>query len=302
MGKASSAKKIERVQRAGTTKTAGQRRNIGFPLAVTAVIMVGVVLVALARDAQKTTALEAPTSNDYWHSAFGAYECDEYLPTLPDSELNPNGIRTRGDGLIHINPFGPAASGHNAVFGLFAEATLITLEDDKVIMPPEMGGQVLEDGTCEITNDDGETEEVDAELALFVWPPQATENVEPQRFTEGFADLRFTKDKETWVLAMVPEGTEKIPLPPTVELLDDVSADDSADESDEGGSEETPAEDAPAEGDVDDAPAEGDGDDAPAEGDGSDAPTEGDGEEAPADDAPADDGATEEPAPAEGDG
>jgi hypothetical protein len=228
MGKASSAKKIERVQRAGTTKAPGQRRNLGFPIAVVAIIIAGIVLVLLARDAKSETAAEAPSSvtGDHWHDAFGVYECDQYLPNIPDSGNDPNGIHTHGDGLMHIHPFGKAASGKNAVFGEFADATGIQLEDGKATLPVAMGGQVFEDGaTCTITDEDGETTEVEAEVVMFVWPPQATENVEPEVFTGDFVDLRFSKDGEVWVLALVPKDTTTIPLPPTATQIPGATSD-----------------------------------------------------------------------------
>jgi hypothetical protein len=42
MGKASSAKKIKRVQQAGVSRAPGQRRNMAYPALILAILVVGV--------------------------------------------------------------------------------------------------------------------------------------------------------------------------------------------------------------------------------------------------------------------
>ena len=220
MGKASSAKKIQRVQRAGVSKTPGQRRALGFPAAVIGILLAGSVLVFFARDARSTAASTAPEANkDHWHVAFGVYDCGEYLPNVPDSGNDPNGIHTHSDGLIHVHPFGAAAAGNQARFSVFADAVGITIDGETVTMPAAMGGQELKNGAeCEV---DGE--KVPAELKMLVWPPQATDEVDPEVVDGDFGDMRFTEDGAIWVLALIPEGTDvnDIPLPPSVEALQD---------------------------------------------------------------------------------
>ena len=220
MGKASSAKKIQRVQRAGVSKTPGQRRALGFPAAIIGILIVGSVLVFVARDARSSAAATAPEANkDHWHTAFGVYDCGEYLPPVPDSGNDPNGIHTHSDGLIHVHPFGAAASGNQAKFSVFADAVGIVIDDDTVTMPAAMGGQELKNGAdCEV---DGE--KVPGELKMLIWPPQATDEVEPEVVDGDFGNVRFTEDGQIMVLALIPEGTdvEDIPLPSSIEALKD---------------------------------------------------------------------------------
>jgi hypothetical protein len=74
MGKASSAKKVARAARAGGTRRSGQRRPLGFPLAIGAVILVGLVLVLFARDRRNANAF--PRANqDHVHAAYDTYVC-----------------------------------------------------------------------------------------------------------------------------------------------------------------------------------------------------------------------------------
>jgi hypothetical protein len=221
MGKASSAKKIQRVQRAGVSRSPGQRRALGFPALIIGILIVGTVLVAFARDNKANTEAEAPAANvDHWHTAFGVYDCDHYLPNLKDPQNDPTGIHTHGDGLIHIHPFVAAAAGKNAVFGVFADTVGMTIEGDKVTLPIQDGGQELATGaTCK--GEDGKEQK--ATLQMLVWPPQATDDTDPKVVKGDFADIRFTEDGEIFALALLPEGTSPndVPLPPSVEQLKD---------------------------------------------------------------------------------
>jgi hypothetical protein len=78
MGKASSSKKVARAARAGGSRRPGQRRHIGFPLTIAAVIILGLILIVATR--QDRIANAAPRVNsDHWHVPFDVYTC------VPDS-------------------------------------------------------------------------------------------------------------------------------------------------------------------------------------------------------------------------
>lgn len=225
MGKASSNKKIQRVQRAGTTKVAGQRRPLGFPLLLLAIFVVGGVLIYFAREARvEASAIKPEVNRDHWHVAFGVYKCDEYpgdAQALNDVKPDVLGIHSHGDGLIHIHPFSSGVSGKRATFGAFADQVGIELADGKVTVPTVGGDDlVLKDGdTCEITGDDGKKTKEPAELKMFLWPPQANEKIEPKVVSADFGNIRFVEDQAIMALALVPKGTTKIPLPPSVSQL-----------------------------------------------------------------------------------
>lgn len=225
MGKASSNKKIQRVQRAGTTKVAGQRRPLGFPLLLAAIVIVGSVLIYFARDARVASAAIKPEVNrDHWHVAFGVYKCDEYpgdAQSLNDAKPDVLGIHSHGDGLIHIHPFSSGVAGKRATFGAFADQVGIELSDGSATVPTAGGDDLtLTTGdTCEITGDGGEKTKEKAELKMFVWPPQANDKIKPKIYTENLGDIRFVEDQGIMALALVPKGTTNIPLPPSISQL-----------------------------------------------------------------------------------
>lgn len=204
MGKASSSKKIRRVQQAGVTRAPGQRRNLAYPALIIAIIVVGTVLVVLARDSRQATASDAPTTRDHWHEAFGINICGEFLGNQTDDGPDRLGIHTHADGLIHIHPFGAGGSGENATMGAFLDQLGIGVSD---------GTLTLNDGTAKGPDDECDGEE--AEVALFVWPPQASDKTEPEKLTGSeITEARFTEDGGEYVLSFNPKDFTP-PLPPS---------------------------------------------------------------------------------------
>jgi len=122
MGKASSSKKVTRVARTGggRTSTRRNRGSWGFPLAMGVVVVLGVLMVWLSRDAaHHTAAADQPTVNDHWHAAYGFDVCGTFLPDLPQPP-NLIGLHTHGDGVIHIEPQDPINdTGKHATLGRF---------------------------------------------------------------------------------------------------------------------------------------------------------------------------------------
>ena len=213
MGKASSAKKIKRVQQAGVSRAPGQRRNLGYPALIIGIIIVGSVLVFFARGEKSASADEAPVANqDHWHAAFAIDICGELQENPGDDGPDTKGIHTHQDGLIHIHPFVGAAAGENATFQVFADQTGIEVSDDSITLPD---GTTYTNGD-DCTDEDGKKQE--GRVAMYVWPPQATDATDPEIITKDIAGVRFTEDGQTFVLAFVPKGAD-VPLPPSVEAL-----------------------------------------------------------------------------------
>jgi hypothetical protein len=73
MGKASSAKKVARAARAGGSRRAGQRRPLGFPLALATVVILGTALVVFARTSRNANA--EPKVGQHFHAAYSIYTC-----------------------------------------------------------------------------------------------------------------------------------------------------------------------------------------------------------------------------------
>ena len=210
MGKASSAKKIARAERAGATSGPSERRALGFPSAVALVIILGLFLVIFARatrDAEVTLTLQ-----DHWHAAYGVYDCvsDSFLPVF-QSEYDPEGIHSHQDGIIHIHPFTSSVTGKQARLSVFLNAMGAEVTEKAIVLP---GDQSLEAGV-----DCGGEEAV---IQVVRWA-NAFEGGEPEEiYTEDLGDVRFLADIEAFTIARAPLGFN-IPMPDRIETLEGVT-------------------------------------------------------------------------------
>lgn len=174
-------------------------------MALAGIMIAGTALVAFAWNARDAEAF-SPSFSDHWHLPFGIYDCttDEFLPDLADPGLDPVGIHTHGDGVIHLHPFSSAATGNNAQLEVFLEATRTDIVDDERMTFRDF--PAMEEGVqC-----DGQ----DAILQVARFAPGETTPSEV--ITEDLNSFRFREDQEGVVIALAPEGAEIPPPPQTV--------------------------------------------------------------------------------------
>lgn len=214
MGKASASKKIKRVQAAGVSRSPGQRRNMGFPVLVVAILLVGSVMTFFARDYRKGERADAPVVNNaqaQFFEAWGVNLCGAFEENKPTPD-NADGFHIHSDLLIHIHPYVKSVSGKNATFGVFARNNGIKLGDGEFALPD---GRTFKNGEpCK----DESGKETKGRVALYVWPPQATDKTKPEVFTRDLDKVRFSEKGMAFVLSFNPEkATPK--LPPTLENL-----------------------------------------------------------------------------------
>jgi hypothetical protein len=210
-----SSKKVASAARAGQGSAASvgkEKRDLGFPLALAAVIILGVALVVFARSNRDTSSL-SPTFGDHWHSAYGIYDCtvDGFQPHLDDPQTANSGIHTHGDGVMHIHPRGSDATGSNAQLIRFLEATRTEINDDMEMTFPDRPTLTEEGVTC-----DGQ----DVVLQIVRFSPDS--DIAAEIVTEDLNDFRLREDGERIVIALAPLGAD-IPLPPQ-EALDTAAA------------------------------------------------------------------------------
>ena len=219
MAKASSSKKVQRAARAAAApKGARERRELGFPLILAAVVVLGVALVVFARSSRPPA--EAPrVGHDHWHSAYAIYDCDRFLPAFT-SAADPDGIHSHQDGVIHIHPWNSSASGDEAQLDVFFESMGARITDDEISGP---GIGVLEAGSdcngeptviraVRFTRIDPETSGADEPATGLADIYEAAEE-----FTDDFSDIRLLGDLEAFTFARVPVGAE-VPPPPEPRL------------------------------------------------------------------------------------
>jgi hypothetical protein len=219
MGKASSAKKVARVARSGGSRTKGQRRNLGFPITIGAIVVLGLLLVGFARNNQQAEAhpqIYTGSTGDHWHAAYGIYLCDHFASPLNDGPAGDQlGIHTHGDGVIHIHPFVSSSAGTNAQLGVFLEDTDTTVSNTKISLPD---GTVMEEGKDKC---DGKSAIV--QVAYWANAADAAAGKKPTTvFTDDFSKIRFKNDRAAYTIAFLPEGAT-IPAPESIPTLDNLS-------------------------------------------------------------------------------
>lgn len=213
MATPSTSKKIQRVQRAGVTRRAGQRRPIGYPATIVGIIVVGLVLVWFARDARINGDGDRPRSGiDTWYAAYETNNCGAPLPNLlpPAQEQD---IEALGNGVILIGPTTEATAGDNATFSHFFENQGMTVTNDSVTLAD---GTELKAGDSCGEGDDATTDTV---IKMFVWPPQATDKTEPRVVTEDFGSVRFEQSGQAFSLALVEADADTVTIPGAIDRI-----------------------------------------------------------------------------------
>lgn len=211
MGKASSAKKVARAARAGSS-TKRERPKIGFPLAVFAIVVLGTSLVIFARTSREPASAAPPSylNSDHWHAAYGVYVCDAFIAPWTDAIEDRDGIHTHGDGVIHIHPFSSSASGDRARMSVFAKQVGVTFTDD---------GFINSDGTEYKNGYDCNGQP--ATVSVIKWFPD-----DPTRpgevYESNFNNIVFDTDRAAYTIAVVPEGVTP-PMPDSVPTLDNLT-------------------------------------------------------------------------------
>ena len=226
MGKSSSAKKVARLAQKGKGKKVRFQGGTVFPAVIVVVLIVGLSLVAYARQSAPS-GNEAPTVNDHWHVSYGFYGCDKYLPNLignKEDPVDPNyvkyGIHSHDDGVIHWHPSG-LATGSRAKFGLFLTVYGIKLSDTKLEFPADQQtGMVYEEGETKCFKKD-------SELRAYVWNRYDKPEDRKMLITD-FKNIRIDRDGMVVVIAFVPKGADAPALPESAVNLPELGAVDGA--------------------------------------------------------------------------
>ena len=214
MAKASSSKKVQRAARAASSsRGASERRQLGFPLVVVLVVVLGVVLVVVARGSRDP--LTSPTTKDHWHSAYTIYDCGERVPLFQGQvdangfDIDPDGIHSHGDSLIHIHPRNSSATGEDARLGVFLDTMNASIDVDGIFTDNGEFAPILAEDGC-----DGEP----GVIKVARWNIGAAGGPEIiEVYEDDFDDIRLLGDAEGFSFALVAVGDD--PPPPASDVV-----------------------------------------------------------------------------------
>jgi hypothetical protein len=202
-----SGRKVARAAQVGKRTKVKVSNGRVFPFAVSAVVILGVLAVFFSRKEFTSNVARPPKANiDHWHMAFGIYDCDKFLPNLPNPQVDVEGIHTHGDGVIHVHPFVSSASGRNAQIQRYFDNVGVKYSNDKVTI-----ASLGTDGKpFERKNGDKCPNGQVGKWKMDLW--KGATDTSPKTFTQGFGIQRFTQDGMFVTMAFVPEGVE-VPKP-----------------------------------------------------------------------------------------
>ena len=205
MARTSSAKKIARLAEKGKGKKVRFQGGSVFPSVVLGVLVIGVVLIAYAR--QGGTVVDASVSAEQkYATAFAFFNCDSLATDLNQADAatlnatdkfaavtteNPSAII--GDGIVGWMPqvlAGQRKAKLETIFALYG----MTVTDDSI---------TLKDGT-KISESDTKCAEQDAVISVNVWESGSASS---QLSIASFGGVKID-DQMTVVLSFAPEGTE----------------------------------------------------------------------------------------------
>jgi hypothetical protein len=223
VARTSSAKKIARLAEKGKGKKVRFQGGSVFPTVVLAVLILGAVLIAYAR--QGGTAVDATvTAEQKYATAFAFFNCDAFATDLkqPDAAtINPAdkfaSVTTEapaaiiGDGIVGWMPqalAGQRKAKLDTIFGLYG----MTVTDDSI---------TLKDGT-KISEIDTKCDGKDAKISVHVWESGSAESKESKESKLSIASFGGVKidDQMTVVLSFAPDGVE-VPRPAVADSLAD---------------------------------------------------------------------------------
>jgi len=148
-------------------------------------------------------------ASSHWHAAYVVRICDDVLPPF-DSDNDPLGIHSHGDGLMHVHPFFEESGYEQARLGLFADAMGFELSDGELTLPD--GGTWRDGDLC-----DG----VPGRVFVDRWQSPDPESPVDRIFS-GLDELRYQADGELYQIAFAPVDSFPV-VPPATPLLSQVS-------------------------------------------------------------------------------
>lgn len=170
---------------------------VGLAVGLAVVLLAGGVGLVAARGQRLRRARDLPPRArvDHWHAAYGVYLCDRYLAAV-EGDRDRSGIHSHGDGIVHVEPLGPASAGRNAVFRRFEEAQQVRVSASSLqwvdgVAPVEVA---VADG-CQGR---------EAEIVTFV---------DGLRLASPPGGVRL-RDGQVIVVALVPTGTSYAEIGP----------------------------------------------------------------------------------------
>ena len=230
MATPSSTKKAAKLAQKGKGRKVRFQGGTVFPAAVAITLILGFALIVYSRQTLPEADSTPPTINDHWHAAYGFYLCDTWYklagnlegtnsagqPLFP--EFVRTGVHSHDDGVMHWHPFTAAATGKNAVLGVFLDTYDVELTNDTLKFPDNNVLGFSDEYTEGETQCNGE----DAELTIKVWDSY-TDTDAGNRYIANMDRVHIDHDGMVFGIYFTPKDAEQV-MPPWASELPSLGA------------------------------------------------------------------------------
>lgn len=210
MARSSSAQKIARLAQKGKGKKVRFQGGSTFATVILAIIVLGSILVAYARQAEPVVDASLTAEQQYALS-FGVYVCDEFvqgIAAVPAADAIDTEASTSivGEGLVLWKPQ-VLAGERKARLGTIFDLYGLDVTDSSITFPATVAvndGKPVEEEVTECNGEPGS-------LVVVTWP-DASDVATSEQSIASFDGVRLTDDNMAIVLAFIPDGAE-VPQP-----------------------------------------------------------------------------------------
>jgi hypothetical protein len=227
VAQSSSAKKVAKLASRGKGRKVRFSGGTTFPVIVTIVAAIMVLLVVYSRASLPTVESGAPQPTDAWSLAYGIRVCDQTLPNLTGTSAEVTKDASTGDltkvqtgndadGVIHYHAQTGGATGKRAKLGVFLDVYGVKLSDTVLELP---ASQVGAGETRKWDTKNFKCNGKDTQIRVRVWKDYTTSDFIDN--VTDFRNLRFTNNGMVFAIAIVPKGAD-IPKPASSSKLADL--------------------------------------------------------------------------------
>lgn len=215
MARSSSAHKISRLAQKGKGKKVRFQGGSVFPTVVLAVVILGSILVAYARQAAPPVDASV-TADQQYALSFGVYYCDTFVEGFPVGPTDLANVTAEepayiaGDGVVLWKPQ-ILAGERRAKLGTIFELYGLEVNDSSITFPESVnGGETLDESSTTCGDEP-------ATISVVSWR-DAFDAADSKVSIASFDGVRLTSDNMAIVLAFTASGAD-VPQPTSVELL-----------------------------------------------------------------------------------
>lgn len=218
MASGSSAKKVARLAQKGKGRKVRFQGGTMFPAVMTVVVVLGLGLVAYARQAEpESGSAAAPSEISY--AAYGFYKCDGFMDNLTaDADAQPDNTKyqltSSTPGVLEWRPAGLPR--YRAKLGVFLESYGVKVDTKGITFPAgQNAGEALK--TSDVKCKDAKGKEVEAQVQVVVWESYDNQN-DNKKYITDFNNVKIDKDGMAVTIAIAAPGVD-IPIPASASEL-----------------------------------------------------------------------------------